>query len=96
MLSATKLNLHLQHAILSLTHPISYAPAFQQYRDRLNVVHFVGSFKPWQWLRFADGAVFPRNTSSKDSIDLVQKWWNIYDKYIGGKVCHVFIVFQLC
>ncbi|KAG0359053.1 hypothetical protein BG005_001426 [Podila minutissima] len=63
----------------------SYAPAFQQYRDRLNVVHFVGSFKPWQWLRFADGAVFPRNTSSKDSIDLVQKWWNIYDKYIGGK-----------
>jgi len=66
--------------------PISYAPAFQQYRDRLAVVHFVGSFKPWQWLRFADGAVFPRNTSSKDSIDLVQKWWNIYDKYIGGKV----------
>ncbi|KAG0034510.1 hypothetical protein BGZ81_004324 [Podila clonocystis] len=63
----------------------SYAPAFQQYRDRLNVVHFIGSFKPWQWLRFADGAVFPRNTSSKDSIDLVQKWWNIYDKYIGGK-----------
>lgn len=66
--------------------PNSYAPAFQQYRDRLAVVHFVGSFKPWQWLRFADGAVFPRNTSSKDSIDLVQKWWNIYDKHVGGKV----------
>ncbi|KAF8932978.1 hypothetical protein BGZ52_008917 [Haplosporangium bisporale] len=63
----------------------SYAPAFQQYRERLAVVHFVGSFKPWQWLRFADGAVFPRNTSSKDSIDLVQKWWNIYDMHIGGK-----------
>ncbi|KAG0019732.1 Glycogenin-1 [Podila clonocystis] len=73
----------------------SYAPAFQQYRDRLNVVHFVGSFKPWQWLRFADGAVFPRNTSSKDSIDLVQKWWNIYDKYIGGKAIAVIMVIMV-
>jgi hypothetical protein len=65
----------------------SYAPAYQQYRDRLAVVHFIGNFKPWQWLRFADGAVFPRNTSSKDSIDLVQQWWNVFDNFVGGKVC---------
>lgn len=65
---------------------ISYAPALHHYRDRLNVVHFIGSFKPWQWLRFADGTVFPRNTSSKDSIELVQQWWNVFDKFIGGKV----------
>ncbi|KAF9999479.1 hypothetical protein BGZ80_002275 [Entomortierella chlamydospora] len=63
----------------------SYAPAYQQYKDKLNIVHFIGSFKPWQWLRFADGTVFPRNTSSKDSITLVQQWWNIFDRYIGGK-----------
>ncbi|KAF9292658.1 hypothetical protein BGZ88_006281 [Linnemannia elongata] len=63
----------------------SYAPAYQQYRDRLAVVHFIGNFKPWQWLRFADGAVFPRNTSSKDSIDLVQQWWNVFDNFVGGK-----------
>ncbi|KAF9979735.1 hypothetical protein BGZ75_009289 [Mortierella antarctica] len=63
----------------------SYAPAFQQYKDKLAVIHFVGSFKPWQWLRFADGAVFPRNTSSSDSITLVQQWWNVFDKYVGGK-----------
>ncbi|KAF9929713.1 Glycogenin-1 [Linnemannia zychae] len=63
----------------------SYAPAYQQYRDRLAVVHFIGNFKPWQWLRFADGTVFPRNTSSKDSIELVQQWWNVYDKFVGGK-----------
>ncbi|GJJ70702.1 glycogenin [Entomortierella parvispora] len=63
----------------------SYAPAFQQNRDRLAVVHFIGAFKPWQWLRFADGTVFPRNTSSTDSIELVQQWWNVYDKYVGGK-----------
>ncbi|KAF9161663.1 hypothetical protein BGX21_001982 [Mortierella sp. AD011] len=63
----------------------SYAPAFQQYKDKLNIVHFIGSFKPWQWLRFADGTVFPRNTSSKDSTTLVQQWWNIFDRYIGGK-----------
>ncbi|KAF9904224.1 hypothetical protein EC991_002927 [Linnemannia zychae] len=63
----------------------SYAPAYQQYRDRLAVVHFIGNFKPWQWLRFADGKVFPRNTSSKDSIDLVQQWWNVFDNFVGGK-----------
>ncbi|KAG0318308.1 hypothetical protein BGZ99_005753 [Dissophora globulifera] len=63
----------------------SYAPAFQQYKDKLAVIHFVGSFKPWQWLRFADGEVFPRNTSSTDSIALVQKWWNVFDNFIGGK-----------
>ncbi|KAF9958767.1 hypothetical protein BGZ72_010984 [Mortierella alpina] len=63
----------------------SYAPAFQQYKDKLAVIHFVGSFKPWQWLRFADGTVFPRNTSSSDSITLVQQWWNVFDKYVGGK-----------
>ncbi|KAF9958454.1 hypothetical protein BGZ70_009185, partial [Mortierella alpina] len=63
----------------------SYAPAFQQYKDKLAVIHFVGSFKPWQWLRFADGTVFPRNTSSADSITLVQQWWNVFDKYVGGK-----------
>ncbi|KAI1306265.1 Glycogenin-1 [Mortierella claussenii] len=63
----------------------SYAPAFQQYKDKLAVIHFVGSFKPWQWLRFADGTVFPRNTSSSDSITLVQRWWNVFDKYVGGK-----------
>ncbi|KAF8941468.1 Glycogenin-1 [Dissophora ornata] len=63
----------------------SYAPAFQQYRDKLAIVHFVGSFKPWQWLRFADGTVFPRNTSSTDSITLVQQWWHVFDQYVGGK-----------
>ncbi|KAF9181581.1 Glycogenin-2 [Haplosporangium sp. Z 11] len=63
----------------------SYAPAFQQYKDKLAVIHFIGSFKPWQWLRFADGTVFPRNTSSTDSIALVQKWWNVFDQFIGGK-----------
>ncbi|KAF9349409.1 hypothetical protein BGX26_012282, partial [Mortierella sp. AD094] len=63
----------------------SYAPAFQQYKDKLAVIHFVGSFKPWQWLRFADGAVFPRNTSSTDSIDLVQRWWGVFDMFVGGK-----------
>ncbi|KAF9568351.1 hypothetical protein EC968_002962 [Mortierella alpina] len=64
----------------------SYAPAFQQYKDKLAVIHFVGSFKPWQWLRFADGTVFPRNTSSADSITLVQQWWHVFDQYVGGKV----------
>lgn len=73
----------------------SYAPAYQQYRDRLAVVHFIGNFKPWQWLRFADGAVFPRNTSSKDSIDLVQQWWNVFDNFVGGKVCLFFLYFTL-
>ncbi|KAG0364258.1 hypothetical protein BGZ54_007698 [Gamsiella multidivaricata] len=63
----------------------SYAPAFQQYGDKLAIVHFIGSFKPWQWLRFADGTVFPRNTSSTDSITLVQKWWGVFDHYVGGK-----------
>ncbi|ORZ12961.1 nucleotide-diphospho-sugar transferase [Lobosporangium transversale] len=63
----------------------SYAPAFQQYKDKLAVIHFVGTFKPWQWLRFADGTVFPRNTSSTDSISLVQQWWNVFDQYVGGK-----------
>ncbi|KAF9169642.1 Glycogenin-1 [Mortierella sp. AD010] len=63
----------------------SYAPAFQQYKDKLAVIHFVGSFKPWQWLRFADGTVFPRNTSSTDSIDLVQRWWSVFDMFVGGK-----------
>ncbi|KAF9432514.1 hypothetical protein BGZ76_010686 [Entomortierella beljakovae] len=63
----------------------SYAPAFEQFKDRLAVIHFVGSFKPWQWLRFADGQVFPRNTSSTDSIALVQRWWSVFDKFVGGK-----------
>ncbi|KAF8953506.1 hypothetical protein BGZ46_003192, partial [Entomortierella lignicola] len=62
-----------------------YAPAFEQYKDKLAVIHFVGSFKPWQWLRFADGTVFPRNTSSTDSIALVQRWWNVFDMFVGGK-----------
>ncbi|KAG0232963.1 Glycogenin-1 [Actinomortierella wolfii] len=71
--------------LIELANKEGYAPAYQQYKDRLAIVHFIGRFKPWHWLRFADGQVFPRNHASKDSIDLVQKWWAIWDKFVGGK-----------
>lgn len=27
----------------------SYAPAYQEYRDNIRIIHFIGPGKPWQW-----------------------------------------------
>ncbi|KAL1923015.1 uncharacterized protein VTP21DRAFT_9391 [Calcarisporiella thermophila] len=58
----------------------SYSPAYRVFRNDIAIVHYIGTDKPWLWSRFSDGSVFPRG-NSQDLVDLVQKWWNVYDKH---------------
>ncbi|TPX34895.1 hypothetical protein SmJEL517_g02547 [Synchytrium microbalum] len=68
----------------------SYLPAFVHYRTNIAIVHFIGEFKPWMYDRFTDGSVVPRGHSVPQTLEVVQKWWTIFDTYsISGQLNQV-------
>ncbi|KAI9319996.1 nucleotide-diphospho-sugar transferase [Dichotomocladium elegans] len=61
----------------------SYVPAFLEFKHKIAVVHFIGKDKPWNAQRFADGSIFhPRGPA----VELVQQWWDTWDKFYGKDV----------
>ncbi|KAI9281082.1 hypothetical protein BY458DRAFT_499542 [Sporodiniella umbellata] len=60
-----------------------YAPAQVQYGHKVNIAHFIGQNKPWKYQRFADGKILPMGSAWEGTKDMVQAWWNTWDKYFG-------------
>ena len=54
-----------------------YVPAYRHFQSRINMVHFIGSGKPWSLGREAfSGEQTPYN-------EMVGKWWAVYDRHYG-------------
>ena len=60
----------------------SYLPAYKRYGNDVKIIHFAGVEKPWLWNRYSGGGVIARGQYHYGA-DLVQKWWNIFDKHFG-------------
>ncbi|GAB5586846.1 glycogenin glucosyltransferase [Umbelopsis nana] len=59
----------------------SYAPALREFGNDIAIVRFPENERPWQWMRFQDGRVFPRGSASPTSVEMVQLWWDTWDKH---------------
>ncbi|KAJ2961596.1 hypothetical protein NQZ79_g3180 [Umbelopsis isabellina] len=59
----------------------SYAPASKEFRKDVKMVRFSDDEKPWDWVRFQDGRVFPRGASTSSSVDFAQLWWDTWDRH---------------
>ncbi|KAG2185058.1 hypothetical protein INT43_000971 [Umbelopsis isabellina] len=59
----------------------SYAPASKEFRKDVKMVRFSDDEKPWDWVTFQDGRVFPRGTSTSSSVDFAQLWWDTWDRH---------------
>ena len=57
----------------------SYLPAFVHFNPTIMCVHFIGETKPWYWERFADGGIVPRGSASSHTLQLIRKWWDLFD-----------------
>lgn len=51
-----------------------YEPAYRYYKSNISMVHFIGSNKPWQQGRSANGA-------SGAYQELLSRWWAVYDRH---------------
>ncbi|KAJ3041794.1 Glycogenin-2 [Rhizophlyctis rosea] len=62
----------------------SYLPAYMHFYRDISVVHFIGQDKPWHAYRAADGSIVNKGPVQGATLDLYQRWWNVYDKVRGG------------
>lgn len=72
------------HSINKITSNVaiySYAPALREFGNDIAMVRFPDDERPWQWLRFQDGRVFPRGAASSTSVEMAQLWWDVWDKH---------------
>ncbi|KAK0392105.1 hypothetical protein NLU13_1603 [Sarocladium strictum] len=79
------LNMHFRNDYnrLSFTYNVTpsahyqYVPAYRHLRSTINMVHFIGSNKPW----------FAGRGSQGDSPydDMVGRWWAVYDRHYGAQ-----------
>eukprot|EP00051_Salpingoeca_urceolata_P004656 m.66677 g.66677 ORF g.66677 m.66677 type:complete len:345 (-) comp13771_c0_seq2:1179-2213(-) len=51
-----------------------YAPAFEQFRGDIKIVHFIGEHKPWKGMP-------PPGPGTYSVSQLVQRWWAAHDDY---------------
>ncbi|KAE8161053.1 putative capsule-associated protein CAP1 [Aspergillus tamarii] len=51
-----------------------YIPAYKHFQSTINLVHFIGSQKPWNMSRQVSPAESPYN-------QLLGRWWAIYDRH---------------
>lgn len=67
----------------------TYAPAYKRYGDKISMIHFIGSEKPWHLInrRRYRNAYFPHQQSRfLDAVDydsLVDRWLDVYEKVVG-------------
>lgn len=54
-----------------------YTPAYQHFKDKVNIVHFIGSQKPW-----SHSFTGPWHDSSEFEV----QWWNIYNTYYDANL----------
>ncbi len=56
-----------------------YVPAFKHFQSSINMVHFIGSEKPWVQGR-------DRSTGSSPFDQMVGRWWAVYDRHYRKEV----------
>ncbi|KAK0635269.1 hypothetical protein B0T17DRAFT_36342 [Bombardia bombarda] len=76
------LNMHFKHTYhrLSFTYNVTpsahyqYVPAFRHFQSSINMVHFIGSEKPWTQGR-------DKSIGSSPFDEIVGRWWAVYDRH---------------
>ncbi|KAI0491219.1 glycosyltransferase family 8 protein [Xylaria cf. heliscus] len=53
-----------------------YIPAYRHFQSKINMVHFIGSGKPWFEGRHV-------STGSSSFNEMTGKWWAVYDQHYG-------------
>lgn len=59
-----------------------YLPAYRHFQSSINLVHFIGSDKPWFQGRDANKA------DGSPYSNMVGKWWAVYDRHYRTAVSH--------
>ena len=59
-----------------------YVPAYRHFQSTINMVHFIGTDKPWRVGRDWKGATGVYE-------ELIGRWWAVYDKYYRAPVSAV-------
>lgn len=57
-----------------------YVPAYRHFQSSINMVHFIGSNKPWFSGRNAPRSSGPFN-------EMIGRWWAVYDRHYRHQVC---------
>ncbi|KAH8888869.1 hypothetical protein GQ53DRAFT_235278 [Thozetella sp. PMI_491] len=76
------LNMHFKNSYnrLSFTYNVTpsahyqYVPAYKHFQSSINMVHFIGSEKPWAQGRNASAGDSPYN-------EMLGRWWAVYDRH---------------
>lgn len=58
-----------------------YVPAYLHFQSSINMVHFIGSDKPW-----FQGRQQSTSTGSSPFDQMVGKWWAVYDRHYSDNV----------
>lgn len=82
------LNMHFKNNYnrLSFTYNVtpsahySYVPAYRHYQSSINIVHFIGSDKPWAQGRSASVA------AESPYAEMIGRWWAVYDRHYRQSV----------
>lgn len=81
------LNMHFKNAFnrLSFTYNVTpsahyqYVPAYKHFQSSINLVHFIGTEKPW--LQGRD-----KSTADSPFDEIAGKWWAVYDRHFRAQV----------
>lgn len=81
------INMHYgqQYHRLSFTYNVTpsahyqYVPAYRHFQSSINMVHFIGSNKPWFTGRDAPAGGDPFN-------EMIGRWWAVYDRHYRHQV----------
>ncbi|KAI6383235.1 hypothetical protein MCOR25_000156 [Pyricularia grisea] len=83
------INMHFRHTYnrISFTYNVTpsahyqYVPAYRHFQSSINMVHFIGSEKPWIQGRnsTAGGGAFD---------EMVGRWWAVYDRHYRAPTIH--------
>ncbi|KAH9909842.1 glycosyltransferase family 8 protein [Xylariomycetidae sp. FL2044] len=76
------MNLHFGNSYnrISFTYNVTpsahyqYVPAYRHFQSSINMVHFIGSDKPWFQGRYA-------STGSSPFDEMIGRWWAVYDRH---------------
>jgi glycogenin len=82
------LNMHFKNTYnrLSFTYNVTpsghyqYVPAYRHFQSSINMVHFIGTDKPWFQGRYA-------STGSGPYDEMIGRWWAVYDRHYRVEVC---------
>ncbi|XP_018648485.1 glycogenin-related [Schistosoma mansoni] len=64
----------------------SYPPAFIHFRNKIRVVHFIGSEKPWHCGLDKFGQVIVHDLTSVGTPEFLQHWWNLFMTHVHPKL----------